>query len=136
MMEPRKLPCSLFVLISQRRACHFIWPARTQRDKPCAAIAHQFWYRLRADEFCQGNAPSVPSADVIHDIEQLREIDQDQKNRLIDYIKRSRSGSVFLDEGTHENSYVHVGNLWLSKCFSCNEISVWVHDRLLFPDYN
>src|SRR6266545_4334944 len=34
MMEPRKLPCSLFVLISQRRACHYIWPARTQRDKP------------------------------------------------------------------------------------------------------
>src|SRR6266542_3439056 len=37
MMEPRKLPCSLFVLISQRRACHYIWPARTQRDKPLPA---------------------------------------------------------------------------------------------------
>ena len=28
------LPCSLFVLISRRRACHYIWQARTQRDKP------------------------------------------------------------------------------------------------------
>src|SRR5512132_3294338 len=39
MMEPRKLPCSLFGLISQRRACHYIWPARTQRDKPLVLMA-------------------------------------------------------------------------------------------------
>ena len=36
----------------------------------------------------------------------------------------------------HESTkYIQWGvhNLHLSKCYSCKEIAVWVHDRLLFP---
>ena len=43
------------------------------------------------------------------------------------------TGLVFL-EGTDYNSVKSsVHNLYISKCFNCKKIAVWVHDNIFFP---
>jgi hypothetical protein len=45
------------------------------------------------------------------------------------------TGLVFLEKN-ERGTYVYdgVNNLYLSKCYNCNKIAVWVHDNLLFPN--
>jgi hypothetical protein len=43
-------------------------------------------------------------------------------------------GDVFFDHNEKGNfSQLDANNLFLSKCFNCEKIAVWIHDRLLFP---
>jgi hypothetical protein len=63
-----------------------------------------------------------------------RNVPDDVRDRLLKFFERALSGLVFLDRN-EKGKYVYsdVHNLNLSLCFNCSEVSVWVHDRPLFP---
>lgn len=102
----------------------------------CGAIAHQDWYDLRA-KFHEGKlGPGVPDADLTRRVKESADIPPDQKPRYIEWATKMLTGNVFFDEQEWESYQLQVENLWLSRCFSCEAIAVWVHDRLIFPSYN
>jgi hypothetical protein len=100
----------------------------------CGAIAHQNWYRLRAIRSDKENPPRVISEEMINEVA-AREEDDEKMNRLLAFGAKIRSGNVFFEVGEWESCNLRVFNLWLSRCFSCDEISVWVNERMLFPDH-
>src|SRR5262249_7562540 len=52
----------------------------------------------------------------------------------LELIDRMLSGRVYLDSsGTGKYANLSVVNLYLSKCYECKKIAVWVFDRLVFP---
>ena len=62
------------------------------------------------------------------------EIPEDVKERVSLSWERSLRGLVSLEEIKDWKTVgLYVDNLTLSKCFTCREVSVWIHDRLIFP---
>ncbi|MBB3020427.1 hypothetical protein FHR70_003508 [Microvirga lupini] len=101
----------------------------------CAALAHQHWYKLLAEPFEREVRPFVTDEGTIEDIRKNRNLDEEQKASLLKWAEKSRSRQPFidrLDSGMWSQS--EVGNLWLSRCFSCRGITVWVGDKTVYPD--
>jgi hypothetical protein len=61
-------------------------------------------------------------------------IDPENLIRLLTWTDKMVAGLVVIDRNQH-NAYVQgsVGNLYLSECFNCKKIAVWVHKNLVFP---
>jgi len=43
------------------------------------------------------------------------------------------TGHIFLEKTDGKYIYRIAYNVFLSECYNCNKLSVWVHDRLVFP---
>lgn len=100
----------------------------------CGAFTTQHWYALHAQQISdEKRVPSFPDALIMTLAAKTSELEPDQKARLQRWVGKMLSGLVVLDE-SRASSYGHdVGNLHLSECFNCNNVAVWVHDKLVFP---
>lgn len=99
----------------------------------CGAVAHQTWYSLYRDGYDKDNHPWTPDPDTIERIK--KEKDLPGKEDLIRFFERKLTKEVFFE--IHENtSYLRgeVINLYLSTCFSCERVAVWIADRLVHPE--
>jgi len=103
----------------------------------CRANAHQDWYQLMASLCDENSAPFVPDVDFGRRIKEADSMSVETKQALIDWSDEMQTGGPFL--ASSENwlhAKIKVGNLWVSRCFSCKKVAVWVHDRLTFPVWN
>lgn len=101
----------------------------------CGAFTTQHWYKLHADRIGEKERiPSIPDAETRDRIAKWRELELQQKERLLDSIDKILAGLVVLDRN-QSGAYVYndVGNLHLSECYNCKKIAVWVHGSLVFP---
>ena len=48
-------------------------------------------------------------------------------------VENFMTGKVFFEKIELATSIIQINNIHLSKCFTCDEIAVWIHDRLVFP---
>lgn len=101
----------------------------------CGALTTQYWYRLLAMS-CSGDKPNpfIPKeSDRKHFTDSIK-IPNEQKDPLLRWFDKMLSGLVFLEE-EHDSEYsrLSVHNLYLTRCFNCKKIAVWVNDSLLFP---
>ena len=99
----------------------------------CGAIAHQSWYKVRPYLLDKDHAPVVPSPDILEKIEQEESLDEETKERYRIHFTKVLAGKLYFDHADYADLESEVGNLWISNCFSCNDSSVWVYDRLVFP---
>lgn len=103
----------------------------------CGALTTQHWCNLFADNITSDKKlPAMPDASFIADIESDKDLDRETKDRLTKYVKRVMTGDLFL--GSRKGSSAvypdfNVENLHLSHCYNCHEVSVWLHDRLIYP---
>lgn len=101
----------------------------------CGAFTTQHWFELYADPYDDdARTPSIPSEEERQLILSSPELAENVKGNLVQHIDRVRSGRVFLDR-RERGAYISqdVENLFLSRCYNCAEIAVWVHDSLVFP---
>lgn len=99
----------------------------------CGAHAHQTWFRLFATRSTKGQKPKLPTPDLIETIKQNRTMEPEIRNSFVRYYERAMAKEVFL-EGQHAlYSEPEVINVFLSGCYSCNGMSIWQADNLLYP---
>jgi len=101
----------------------------------CGAFTTQHWYKLHADRVGEKErVPSIPDSETRDRISKAKELEPDQKQRLLDWIDKSLAGLVQIDRNQN-GAYVYndIGNLHLSECYNCKKVAVWVHDSLVFP---
>jgi endogenous inhibitor of DNA gyrase (YacG/DUF329 family) len=109
--------------------------ARNEFNCPhCGAHSSQTWFTLAAEPIEKGGTPNIPDADCIPSIKANSSLEEEVKQSIVQWAKRMENGLVFI-ERDQQGQYLHntVYNLYLSKCFTCEKCSVWVHDSLLFP---
>ena len=58
--------------------------------------------------------------------------DMNERNRARESFGKIMAGYVWLG-GPSGGSRSLVGNLALCQCFACNDIAVWLYDRIVFP---
>jgi hypothetical protein len=101
----------------------------------CGAYTTQTWFGLHAKgRSGESRTPHIPDEGILERIRSNLGMPEEHKNKLLARFERRLSGLVCLDRNEKgEYVYVDVHNLNLSECFSCGEVSVWIHDRLVFP---
>jgi hypothetical protein len=99
----------------------------------CGAYTHQFWYTLYGKKNVKNLTPNVGDPDYKRLIE-TSGLTPELQETALKFYEKCETGNVFFDEPeTHQYNPPQVFNLNLSCCYTCGEIAVWVHDRLLFP---
>jgi hypothetical protein len=101
----------------------------------CGAYTSQTWFNVFAAATPgESRLPGVVSREAFERLRSSDRIPADVKTPLLQSWEKSLRGLVSLEE-LKDSRYIHVSvdNLNLSKCFTCSEVSVWIHDRLIFP---
>ena len=98
----------------------------------CGAFTTQYWYNLFADELEKNSIPRIPNKESMALILKDEDMGHDDKEYFEKWYKKISTGLVSF--GDDNNGYGQpVDNLHLSKCYHCNKITVWVHDKIVFP---
>jgi hypothetical protein len=75
----------------------------------------------------------LPAADFGQDWCTTKEIDEDRKQRVIEWAKKVRTKTLFTgDEPDYERLPV-LNNLFLSQCYNCKKWAIWVNEDIIYP---
>lgn len=98
----------------------------------CDALAKQFWCMGHADPLSKNSMPNVIFPDSAGDWSYKRVDDVNLRANLRKWAKEMMTGRPFLESTSTYADYV-LHNFWVSRCYNCNDISLWIHDRLIYP---
>ena len=99
----------------------------------CGAYTHQLWYKVRGVRLNEKTHPWMPAPDALSTLQQETGTSQEDISKLEELIKNIESRKVFF-EGKYENpTSLAAENVHLSRCIACDDIAVWVHERLVSP---
>ena len=108
---------------------------KTAFDCPhCGAFTTQYWFNIYA-KVLKDDAPlpNVPNAAFKLQIQDDKQMPEEEKMFVFDWYEKMAIGLVFL-EGNEQCPYTKfIRNLYISKCYHCKKITVWVHDNIVFP---
>lgn len=99
----------------------------------CGTLTTQTWSMLYSNRYSgDSKHPLIPDESMIERLD--KDLDEETRERFVKHITRVMSGEVFYDK-VSGNVYpnFHVNNLNVSQCYECHKLSIWLHDRLLFP---
>lgn len=103
----------------------------------CGALTTQHWFELHAK--CLNQEHRVPrvldDAKLAEDVRQSKELEEGQRKHLLERIRKITSGFVGIERNEQGAYFIYnfVDNLFLSECFNCKKVAVWVHRNLVFP---
>ena len=96
----------------------------------CGVLASQYWYTVHADR-----SRSLP--DILDD--EKRKVlssgpfkDEKERDTKQSLLAQLDTGRPFLLEYQVRRDF-NVLNLWCSRCFNCNELSLWKVDQMIYP---
>ncbi|MFY0597528.1 MAG: DUF4145 domain-containing protein [Cognatishimia sp.] len=101
----------------------------------CGALAKQTWYKLRAEpEKNSAPLPLIARESDDRDWE-FNEIDDvEMRKKLRKWGSRMLTGRPFFTSGKDNKYHFQtVNNLAISSCFNCDDISIWIYDKLIYP---
>jgi Domain of unknown function (DUF4145) len=97
----------------------------------CHALARQFWFSVHADPLKADEKPVVANGETVAAL-MFGDAEEGERERKVKWAERMASGRPFLDVH-REFRNRDVQNVWISYCFNCNEICLWVVDQLVWP---
>lgn len=101
----------------------------------CGAYTTQHWHSIYSKELeHKSPTPFLPGKEELESFKRKSEIPEDQREGILDYIRKVMTGDVFKDRiKSGEYVYLHLLNLHASECYNCGKFSIWVHDRQIYP---
>lgn len=100
----------------------------------CGVYTTQHWLELKA-KYCTGEnlVPFIPDQEFIKNINLEVNMPDSEKESILSFAQEMISGDIFFDEAGGWETLRPVNNLFLSECYNCHKVSVWVHDKLAHP---
>ena len=98
----------------------------------CGALTKQFWFRVHLSQLGKNACPTVLTADELKELT-LDKVKEEDREKVQKWAKRMASGRPFIEET--DNSFIKydVWNVSISRCFNCEDMCVWLYDKLLWP---
>jgi Domain of unknown function (DUF4145) len=103
----------------------------------CKAIAHQFWATGYAKTLDKDETPHIWTSEDYENTKNDHSFRQKYPDLYDDHLKQIKNCSIGeplyieLNEGIYSDWKVE--NINYSKCYSCDNISIWRHNVLLYP---
>ena len=104
----------------------------------CGALAHQDWYSTYSTPLEGDGLPYLFTEKFIEEHEpDLRE-DDNVSEELADKIvakwqKLATGVPIFHEADNPFYGTSRLGNIYVSECFSCEALAIWLHGKLLYP---
>lgn len=100
----------------------------------CGALAKQFWFSLYANEQEDNHPLPIVLTNQDEDWTFADIEDEDRRIKFRKWAEKMLSGLPFL-EYRNDTMYSkwNVCNTSLSRCFNCKDVSLWIFDRLVYP---
>lgn len=98
----------------------------------CGALAKQNWFSAHAEPMKKDAKPNIVDAHYLEEMKLDHIDDQETRDMLRRWAEKASKGRPFF-EGNSKYRDVDVYNMWISRCFNCNDISIWIYDRLVYP---
>ncbi len=95
----------------------------------CGALAHQDWFRLHVSNWDKPFLPTIE--DLIRAKEDVAGTAK-AKTKLVQHIEKYLSGRPFTSN-EQCSSHLALENVCVSRCYSCTDLSLWLHDEILYP---
>jgi hypothetical protein len=100
----------------------------------CGAYTTQYWYRLYAGKHGEKHpSPIVPSKEELKSVIADDIIPKEEKEGMLRWFNEMMAGLIFFNERGDTYPEYDIYNLYISKCYHCKRIAVWVHDNIVFP---
>lgn len=107
----------------------------------CGALADHTWFESCAFMTSGGEPPRIWTLD---DVEKLQDRisktrDHEEKEtltRFLPYMERWSHRLPYLHKSSSDCSSNEIANVFISSCYSCKDISIWLYDSLIFPVVN
>ena len=100
----------------------------------CDALAQQHWYFLVSQKVSDSNPlPLIIDSEnrqkfTFDDVE-----DEKKRSRLSEWADTMAIGKPFFHFDRISSYGPRLNNVWLSRCFNCDDISIWIYDKLIYP---
>lgn len=98
----------------------------------CGALAKQFWFRVHAHPLDKDGTPIRIDPERLPEISLDHIEDAEERERLMEWAKKVALGAPFI-KAQFRNCQYESENLSISRCFNCDQIGVWIHQRLAWP---
>lgn len=98
----------------------------------CGALANQSWFSAHVNAYGKDGKPPIVYA------ERLKELVPDdlgkgeEAQRLRKWAERMAKGRPFIEPNTKYTTH-DLRNVSLSRCYSCDDVAIWIYDRLVWP---
>lgn len=102
----------------------------------CGAYTTQHWFQLAADAYGEEHrTPTIPDAEMVEEFRANREIPRESKESIIEWCNNMLTRKPFF-EASKKTLYNRpmLNNCNISECYNCKEISIWVHDQIVYPE--
>ena len=98
----------------------------------CGALAKQFWHSVHVNEFSKDRKPNIWSIKDAEEFTGEHIEDLDLRKKAKKSVQRLASARPFFEKSSaYKDSDVH--NLHIARCFNCDDISLWLYDKLIWP---
>ena len=99
----------------------------------CGALAVQTWFSVHGDTLQTGKMPAVIDEEYVKNLD-LSGVEKDERKKTVALGMKMAKGLPFIEPQNNYRSYT-VWNLHIAKCFNCNELSIWVYNRMIYPSH-
>ncbi len=101
----------------------------------CGALAHQEWFDVWCKPIENDGSPSIVTHEWVTHVKSTHPPADDLlPEAMFRLFERLANGDVAIENrGDHAYCNNVLGNIFVSSCYSCHDISLWRHDALLFP---
>jgi len=100
----------------------------------CGALAHQYWHSIYARKLKKDETPFRPDLNKVKSaIEGISDSEADVDLDVLQSFMRRGRLEVFLSDTTQDLYCREVFSLDISVCDSCNEVSIWLRNKLVYP---
>jgi hypothetical protein len=96
----------------------------------CGALAKQFWFSVHVEALRNDETPLRLDPERAKHFEEID--DPEKREQLKRWAERMVMGRAFID-ADKEYCDGTLYNVSVSRCFNCDEIAVWIYDRLVWP---
>jgi hypothetical protein len=97
----------------------------------CGAHASQAWFAVYSEATEQAQ---IITKEMLDDYRDASESDKEPISKnIIKRLEKAVAGGIFLEKANNNNARDRVVNISVSQCYSCRELTVWMHDKILYP---
>lgn len=98
----------------------------------CGVLCPQYWYLLLGNEMKTGRAPFWPTSEWYEAIDYKKFEDKAEEVRV--RYSKLIALKPFLNDQTDSNYSNVVHHLNMTKCYHCDDIAIWIADRIVYPE--
>lgn len=99
----------------------------------CEAFAKQFWFEANASSLAKDSTPSIAIPRQTYLLSSVELQDSASREAFVKSASSAAQGLPFFEKN-QQNVDIKVGNVSYSQCYNCNEISIWINDRMVYPN--